>query len=168
MTLRDLLVATRDATLVAVLAVAAAAATNALRDAPFPWIAVAAYDLFVPCPEPLGDAKAVSPMEPIVRAERTLVVDARDRAAHSDWHLSGAMHVPFDWIDAVPDEAVRRVAASGAAAVVVYGDGGDPDSGRELARELSGRGVRNVHYVEGGAPALRGDGHPPGAGEVAP
>lgn len=163
---RDFVIAVRDATLVIALAVAASLASNAVRPASFPWVASEAYDLFVPCPEPLGDAKAVPPSDPIVRARRTLAVDARDAEAFKDWHLPGATHVPFDWIDAVPAESVRRVAASGAAAVVVYGDGGDPDSGRELARELSGRGVRNVHFVEGGAPALC-DGRPAGGG-VAP
>ena len=159
-------VTVRDAAVVTALAVAAALVANAVRPVPFPWVASQAYDLFVPCPEPLGEARAVPPGDPLLRADRTLVVDARDPQAFAAWHFPDALNVPFDWIDAVPDESVRRVAASGAASVVVCGDGGDPDSGRELARELSGRGVRNVHYVEGGAPALRGDA--PAAGEGTP
>jgi hypothetical protein len=39
--------------------------------------------------------------------------------------------------------------------VVVVGDGEDPDSGRELARELAGKGLKNMAYVTGGAPALK-------------
>ncbi len=38
--------------------------------------------------------------------------------------------------------------------MVVYGDGGDPDSGEQLARELAGKGIRNVGFVRGGAPAI--------------
>jgi hypothetical protein len=37
---------------------------------------------------------------------------------------------------------------------MVFGDGQDPDSGEQLARELAGRGIRNVRFVQGGAPAL--------------
>ncbi|MFH1437767.1 MAG: hypothetical protein ABIJ56_18815, partial [Pseudomonadota bacterium] len=50
---------------------------------------------------------------------------------------------------------LKEIASSGASMVVVYGDGDDPDSGKELGRELAGQGIRNVHYVEGGAPAIR-------------
>jgi hypothetical protein len=39
--------------------------------------------------------------------------------------------------------------------VVVFGDGGDPDSGEQLARELAGAGIRNVVFVAGGAPRLQ-------------
>ncbi len=46
--------------------------------------------------------------------------------------------------------------ASNAARVVVFGDGRVPDSGREMARELAGRGMVNVFYVEGGWEAARG------------
>jgi hypothetical protein len=49
---------------------------------------------------------------------------------------------------------VHAIAASGASQVVVFGDGKDPDSGEQLARELAGRGIRNVRFVQGGAPAL--------------
>ena len=90
-----------------------------------------------------------------MREARTLRLDARDRAAFDAWHLPDAMHLEFDWVSPVADAVLKKVASSGAAAVVVYGDGGDPDSGRELGRELSGRGIRNVRFVEGGAASLR-------------
>ena len=38
--------------------------------------------------------------------------------------------------------------------MVVYGDGGDPDSGEQWAALLSGAGIKNVVFVKGGAPAL--------------
>ncbi len=166
MSVRDAVVVLRDAGVVAGLSLVAAVAANAMRGEPFPWVAKEAYELFVPCPEPLGEAVPLVPDDPLVSAERTLRVDAREAAAFDAWHLRGAWSIPFDWIEAVPEASVRKVAGSGASAVVVYGDGGDPDCGRELARELSGRGVRNVHYVQGGAPALRGQ--PRDAGEVSP
>ena len=49
----------------------------------------------------------------------------------------------------------REVARTGAKNVVVYGDGDDHDSGREWARMLAGARLKNIHYVLGGAPALR-------------
>ena len=39
--------------------------------------------------------------------------------------------------------------------VIVYGDGDDPDSGRQLADAISGKGVKNVFHVRGGADALK-------------
>ena len=39
--------------------------------------------------------------------------------------------------------------------MVVYGDGLEPDSGEELAKEIAGKGIRNVSFVQGGVKALR-------------
>ena len=60
--------------------------------------------------------------------------------------------MPDDLLQAL----VETIAASGATRVVVYGDGGAPDSGEYLGREISGRGIKNVFFVTGGAPALLG------------
>ncbi len=145
----------RDAAIVAALAAAVALGFNAVRPNGIPFVATAGYEIFVPCPEPLGEVTVIEPGDARLSAERTLVIDARDAAAFAAWHHPRARHVAFDYLDPVADATVRDVASSGAAAVVVYGDGADPDSGHELARELSGRGVRNVFSVQGGAPALR-------------
>lgn len=128
---------------------------NALRPGGIPLVANEAYELFVPCPEPLGEIEGLEPTDPRAREARVLWIDARDPKAFGDWHVPDAQNVPFDYLEGVPEATVRRIAASGAARVVVYGDGQDPDSGRELGRELAGRGVRNVFFIRGGAPALR-------------
>ena len=39
--------------------------------------------------------------------------------------------------------------------VAFHGEVSDPDSGEQLASAISAKGVRNVFFVEGGAPALR-------------
>ncbi len=69
------------------------------------------------------------------------------------------MNVPYDYLDPTPDETInemaRRIASSGARRVVVIGDGQKPDSGKWLGKEISGKGIKNVFFVEGGAKALR-------------
>jgi rhodanese-related sulfurtransferase len=144
----------RDALLVTLLAAAVGLTFNWVNERGIPLLAERPYEIFVPCPEPLGEVKALSANDALLK-ERVVLIDARPRADYERWHARGAIHLEFDFLSPVSADAVRRVAASGAMAVVVYGDGGNPDSGQELARELAGRGVRNVHFVEGGAPALR-------------
>jgi hypothetical protein len=63
--------------------------------------------------------------------------------------------VPFDYLTPTCAAEVRGIAASGASQVVVFGDGKDPDSGEQLARELAGLGIRNLRFVQGGAAALQ-------------
>lgn len=143
----------RDALLVTILAAAVGLAFNWMNKDGIPLVAERPYEIFVPCPEPLGEVKPVRPGDALLK-ERIVLIDARPKAEYERWHAPGAMHLEFDYLSPVSPDAVRRVAATGALAVVVYGDGGSPDSGQELARELAGRGVRNVHYLRGGAPAL--------------
>ena len=150
----------RDAAIAVVISSAVALAFNAVRQDGIPLIADKPYEIFVPCPEPLGEVSGIPPASSLlddaeVRSGRTLVLDAGTAAEYSSWHFRGAWSVPFDYIDPVPDRTVRKIAASGARRVVVYGDGGEPDSGRELARELAGRGITGVYFVIGGQTALK-------------
>jgi len=144
-----------EAAIATVLFSAAGIVCNLLRPGGIPLVAGEAYEIFVPCPEPLGEVEALAPADPRILEARVKRIDARPSQDFAAWHLPEAENIPFDYLEGVPDAVVRRVAASGAIRVVVYGDGQDPDSGRELARELAGRGVRNVFFVQGGAPALR-------------
>jgi rhodanese-related sulfurtransferase len=158
---RPLARACREAAVVAALAACAGLAFNAIRPGGLPLFAAAPYETMVPCPEPGGEVAAVEPSE--ARAGGgTLLIDARDVAAFAAGTVPGALNVPYDWLDPTPEESLRAlarsVAATGARRVLVYGDGGRPDSGEHLARELSGRGIKNVSFVRGGAPALLGGG----------
>jgi rhodanese-related sulfurtransferase len=146
----------RDAAIVAVAFSGIGLGFNAFHSNGIPLITSEAYEVFVPCPEPVGKIDALEPADPMVQDPRSLRIDARSPGEHARWHLPDSRNIPFDYLDEVSPENARIVAKSGAARVVVYGDGRDPDSGRELARELSGRGIRNVFYVTGGAPALEG------------
>lgn len=126
---------------------------NIVRTDGIPLVADKEYEILVPCPEPLGE---VFPLEPAELAEEgTLVVDAREAEEFSEWHWPDARNVPFDFLEPVSSETVAEMIRSKARRIAVYGDGEDPDSGRELARELAGRGARNVYYVPGGAPRLQ-------------
>jgi hypothetical protein len=124
-----------------------------------PWVATRPYDIVVPCPEPVGSANAVTANSALLRDFTSLVIDARTEEAFGVWHWPGAINVPFDWlgppVQAEVERLAKRVTATKAKRLVIYGDGDDPDSGREWARLLAGGGIRNVFYVEGGAPALR-------------
>jgi len=152
--LQSLRATVRDALLVLAACAAVGAATNALRPGGIAFVQRSEYEILVPCPEGSGDAPAISADDPAVWETRTLLVDARSAAEHQSWHPTGAIHVPFDYLEPTSPEQVRRIASSGAARVVVFGDGNNPDSGEQLAREIAGKGIRNVRFVEGGAARL--------------
>jgi hypothetical protein len=145
--------AARDAVLVLVACVVVGAATNALRTGGIAFVQRSEYEILVPCPEG-SDAQAIPADDSLVWDPRTLLVDARSAAEHQRWHTAGSLSVPFDYLEPTAPEQVRRIASSGFARVVVFGDGTNPDSGEQLAREIAGKGIRNVRFVEGGAPLL--------------
>jgi hypothetical protein len=141
-----------------------ALAVNALRADGLALVAHAPYEVLVPCPEPGGAVTPVEPGDPALGSPRAFLVDARPFEAFKHAHLSRAVNVPYDWLDPLPDAELQRlaraIAASRATRVVVYGDGGRPDSGEHLGREISGRGIKNVSFVRGGAPVVLGGGKP--------
>ncbi len=129
---------------------------NAVRDDGLALVARAPYPILVPCPETSGAVEELLIADPRLGERRTLLIDARSRAEYERWHAPGAANVPFDYLAPTDPAVLREIASSGSTRVVVYGDGDDPDSGEQLARELAGKGIRNVGYVGGGARALRG------------
>jgi hypothetical protein len=152
--MRSLVVALRDALLIVVLCAALGIVVNALRASGIPLVQKTEYEILVPCPEGSGNIESFSIRDPMLADKRSLWVDARSPAEHQRWHPPGARNVPFDYLEPTCAVAVRGIAASGASQVVVFGDGKDPDSGEQLARELASRGIRNVRFVQGGAAAI--------------
>lgn len=148
-----------EAMVVVILSAVAAIAVNIVRGEHLPWIADEPYEIFVPCPEPLGEVSALVPSALEINDDKTVIIDARTADLFGTWHIDRAINVSFDYLDPVPEQTINDVvsqtARSGAQRVVVYGDGGNPDSGRELARELAGRGLKNVFFITGGADAIR-------------
>jgi hypothetical protein len=154
----DLRAVIREAVVVAAVSMIVGVAFNALRSDGLPLVARHPYQTLVPCPEPGGPVEALDAREADIPAPRSFVVDARSPAEFAESHLEGAVNIPYDWLDPVPEEQLeelaRAIARSGATRVVVYGDGGRPDSGEHLGKEISGRGIKNVFFVRGGAPAV--------------
>jgi rhodanese-related sulfurtransferase len=99
-----------------------------------------------------------------IRDPLSLVLDVRSAEEYAVWHIPSAKNQPFDWLGPPVGSEVsalaKQVAASRAQRVIVYGDGDDPDSGKEWAKLLSGARIKSVYYVEGGAPGLMRMGAP--------
>jgi rhodanese-related sulfurtransferase len=160
----------RDAALVLLISALAALGVNAVRPNGIPLLAAQPYETLVPCPEPGGEVVAVAASDPRLRDGGTLVVDARSAAEYQAGHFEGSVHAAFDWLAELDEirPVVRNLAKQAARRqrVVVYGDGGDPDTGLEWAKLLAAEGIKHVHYVQGGAPALMGK--PPSRRDGAP
>ena len=148
-----------EAAAVALAASTLALAVNAVRPDGLPLVARVPYEVLVPCPEPGGEVTPLEPTDPVLASPRAFLIDARTpRDASAAPGLPGAVSVPYDWLDPIREADMaalaRAIASSRATRVVVFGDGGRPDSGEHLGREISGRGIKNVAFVRGGAPAL--------------
>jgi len=152
--------ALRDALVLTLVSFGVGLAVNAwIHPEPIPFVAEDSYEILVPCPEPGGEVTALDPADGRIGQDKTFLVDARAADDYTAWHPAGAMNLSYDYLDPTPAERItelaRRIAASKAQRVVVYGDGDDPDTGEQLGREISGKGIKNVFFVRGGAKALR-------------
>ncbi len=145
----------RDAGLVVFGCAILAGTTNAVRADGIAFIQREDYAILVPCPETLGRVDRIEPDVALARPPKALWIDARGAADYAEWHLANAISMPFDYLAPTDPSAIGRLASSGAREVIAYGDGQDPDCGEQLARELSGKGLRSASYVAGGATALR-------------
>ena len=140
----------RDSAIVVAVCAVVGILVNAARPEGIPLIQKSEYEIFVPCPEPVGSVNQIILPEFYRTGEDTFIIDARSRIDYEEWHYPGAANIPFNYLYPVEENTLGEIVSSGAKKVIVYGDGGDPDSGEELARELAGRGIRNVYYLEGG------------------
>jgi len=144
----------RDAALVVALSFALGLGYNAVHSEAIPVVAKVPYRILVPCPVEGGEVVPLEATE--VRWDGSdLVLDARGAAEAATWSPPGARSVPYDFLDPIADATVADLVAVPVERVVVVGDGLVPDCGEEMGKELSGKGVRNVHFVRGGAPAVR-------------
>jgi hypothetical protein len=153
--MRQVTAVARDALVVVAACSVTGLAVNVLRANGIPLIQQEPYQILVPCPESNGHADAIQPGDPSLREPGSLLIDARSATDFNAWHPANALHVPYDYLEPTSSAALNRITASGAKRVIVYGDGGDPDSGEQLAREIAGKGIRNVGFLVGGAGALQ-------------
>jgi rhodanese-related sulfurtransferase len=144
-----------EAVVIGVLLSAVGLIFNFVRAEGIPLVAEREYEILVPCPEPIKETDPVEPSEALQPQEGTLVIDARFPEDFEEWHVPAARNIEFDYLEPVDVEIVKELIHTGARMVIVYGDGDDPDSGREMSRELAGTGLKNVFYVQGGVSALR-------------
>lgn len=151
--------ALRDATLITLAACVIGLLSNFVHPEGIPFVAEKNYQTLVPCPVAGGKVTALAPGDAVLRSSETFLIDAREENEFRSWSLPGAMNVPYDYLDPTPAKVLKeiagRIASSGARRVVVIGDGQQPDSGKWLGKEISGKGIKNVFFVEGGAKALQ-------------
>ncbi len=152
--------AVRDAALVTLVSGVAAVAINGLwHPEGIPLVAKRAYEILVPCPEPSGEVSRLDAGDPRLDQRETFLIDARALEEHTAWRLRDSVRVTYDYLEPTPKSVIRqlarRIAASRAQRVAVYGDGDEPDTGEQLAREIASHGIKHVFHVAGGAPALK-------------
>jgi rhodanese-related sulfurtransferase len=151
----------RDAFLVIIIATTIALVGNTFREDGIPLVAKEEYTILVPCPNPMGEAIPINADDPLIKDPTSLLIDVRSQKEFDEWHLSQALNQPYDWlaeqdeVDRKAREVAKNIARSRKHHVVVYGDGGNPDSGKHWAASLSGSGIKNVVFISGGADALR-------------
>ncbi len=155
--LNSLKIGVRDATAITIVCAVFALAFNALRSDGIALIQKSEYQILVPCPVTEGTVEAIDAESLKPGESRTLVIDARASEEYKRWHLSGALNVPYDYLEPTDPKTINEIASSGAKRVVIYGDGDNPDSGEQLAKEIAGKGIRNVAYVKGGSGELNKD-----------
>ena len=133
------LVVFRDAFIVFIIATTLALVTNAFREDGIPLVAKEEYTILVPCPESMGEAISIKGDDPLIRNPASLLIDVRSRKEFEEWHLPQALNQPYDWlaeqdeVDRKAAEIAKSIARSRKHHVVVYGDGGNPDSGKYWA-----------------------------------
>ena len=145
----------RDAAIALALSAIAAITFNALRSQGLEFIVFQDYEVFVPCPEPVGEAEPLDPSQVRWGEDDELVLDARSPYQYKKWHPEGVRNVPFDFLLPVEEGVLRSIVQGRLERVLVYGDGLVPDTGEQLARELSSRGIKNVYYIKGGITGIK-------------
>jgi rhodanese-related sulfurtransferase len=117
------------------------------------------YETIVPCPVAGGSVKTVNAGLFLQDDRSFFVVDARTEDEFKRWHYKNAVLLTYDYLDMVPEKQLKQLASSidqsGALKVAVYGDGGRPDTGELLGKEISGQGIKHIYYIKGGAEELK-------------
>lgn len=153
--LSDLTRIIRNSAIIIIIVSVLAIIINFIHPNRIPLVAKQPYEIYVPCPDTIGEAKEIDTKEFFSLSGESAVIDARPREEFEKWHFSGAVNIPYDFLAPVCPLKIKEIVALKKRYVIVYGDGDEPDSGRELAKELSGKGIKNVYYLKGGVKNLK-------------
>ena len=156
----------KEAVIAAAVFAVIAFTVNAIRSDGLPLIADKPYDIFVPCPEALGEVQMIEATDPRIKDGSAFIIDAREESEYEAWHLPDAYNVTFDYLDPVSPEEIKNIAYnaanSGKSMLIVYGDGDGElgSTGYELGREIAAsKLITTVYVVKGGVDALKGGSH---------
>ncbi len=148
----------RDALIIAAISSTLALAINFVHPNAIPFIAAEPYQTLVPCPVSGGEVHTLQADDARLSLTTSFLIDARSPEEFEISHFPRAQNITYDYLDATPPEILKQlaktIAQSRAQQVIVYGDGDDPDTGHELGKEISGHGIKNIFYIQGGAPVL--------------
>ena len=157
--LGGVIVSLKDAVTITGISLVVGLLVNLVHPQAIPFVADEAYEILVPCPEPGGQVIGLDLNDAAIFTDAIFLVDARSRDDFDAWRFRQATNVPYDYLDPTPEETLhhlaKTIARSRAERVVVYGDGEVPDTGEQLAKEISAHGIKRVFFVRGGAPRLR-------------
>jgi hypothetical protein len=149
----------RDAVTITGISLVVGLLVNLVHPHAIPFVADGAYEILVPCPEPGGEVIGLDLSNSVTFTDAVFFVDARSKDEFDAWRFRQATNVPYDYLDPTPEETLQHlaktIARSRAERVVVYGDGEVPDTGEQLAKEVSAHGIKRVFFVKGGAPRLQ-------------
>ncbi len=162
--MKTFLIILRDAFIACAIFAVIGLIINGLRSDGLPFIADKPYEIFVPCPETLGNVENIAANSPLITDSQSFLIDARTPEEYNEWHLNNAMNITYDYLEPISEAELKNIslniANSGIVRLIIYGDGNGEQgsSGYELGREIVGNGIKNVnvYVVTGGANALRG------------
>ncbi|RJR32207.1 MAG: rhodanese-like domain-containing protein [Desulfobacteraceae bacterium] len=102
------------------------------------------------CSSPAGTASPIQISSALALLGRggTIFVDARSREEFAMGHIENAVHMPYLFVEAVPEASVAFLQKH--EKIIVYCNTRDAVVSSLMAGEISHAGVKNVAYLEGG------------------
>ncbi|MGC9042974.1 MAG: rhodanese-like domain-containing protein [Myxococcota bacterium] len=144
----------RNSIIIALIVTISSVIINFIHPHRIPFFATRHYEIYVPCPDTKGEIKEITVDEFLKMESESIIVDARSRADYEKWHFKDAINIEYDFLTPVCPIKIKEIINQKRRYVLVYGDGGEPDSGKELAKELATNGINNVFFLKGGVKEL--------------
>ena len=145
----------RNAIFATLISALMAMAVNVAHPSGIDWFAKSEYEILVPCPETSGEVLPFEADKLFPAQKGNVLVDSRQKELFSQSSVPESINIPFDYLEPVSEQAVKTLLKKKAKKIIQIGDGENPDSGEQLAKELAGSGIRNVYFVPGGIEKAR-------------